>query len=143
MDTAAGSPPCPSPHHIQSRKMQKRSAHVSCSVVDCQNQHVNVFSLPRTDQTIRDQWIKFIFNDAVLTTLSTGLTLGVCAKHFTQGSFTNLGQYQAKLASKLHLEKGAIPTIRDLPEIETVRLCFYCSTVCNKQQLTANAAILC
>lgn len=37
---AAGSPPCPSPPHIQSRKMQKRSAHVSCSVVDCQNQHV-------------------------------------------------------------------------------------------------------
>ena len=121
--------PAPSPPYIQSRKMQKRRAHVSCSVVDCQNQHVNVFSLPRTDQ-----WIKFIFNDAVPTTLPTGLTLGVCANHFTPESFTNLGQYQAKLASKL---------IRDLPAIETVRLCFYCSTVCNKQQLTANVAIVC
>lgn len=36
----------------------------------------------RTDQTVRDQWIKFIFNDAVPTTFPTGLTLGVCANHF-------------------------------------------------------------
>ena len=117
---------------VDSRKMEKSSAHLRCSVGDCHKQHANVFYLPKTDETIREQWMKFIFNDAVPTTLSSGVSLGVCAKHFTPESFTNLGQYQANLASKLRLGKGAIPTIRDLPEIEKVRLCFYCSTVVNK-----------
>ncbi|KAM4589258.1 uncharacterized protein V3H82_003375 [Fundulus diaphanus] len=100
--------------------MSKRRAHVNCSVVGCTNKHANVFSLTASvDQTTRQQWIKFIFDNNVPVTLPA--TLYVCASHFAPECFVNLGQYQAKMASSLRLEKGVIPTIRDSSAAHTAR----------------------
>lgn len=112
--------------------MSKRRSHVNCPVVGCQNQLTSVFSIPASaDQTTRDQWINFIYDNNVPVTLPAALH--VCGKHFTTDSFANLGQYQAKMASTLRLKKGAIPTIRDAPAVQwvsiaaCVRLCFIVS----------------
>uniref|UniRef100_A0A3Q2SNQ6 THAP-type domain-containing protein n=1 Tax=Fundulus heteroclitus TaxID=8078 RepID=A0A3Q2SNQ6_FUNHE len=92
--------------------MSKHCAHVNCSIVGCQNKHANVFSSPASlDQTTREQWIKSIFDNNVPVTFPA--TPHVCASHFAPECFVNLEQYQAKMASSLHLEKGAIPTTRD------------------------------
>lgn len=67
--------------------------------------------------------------------------LGVCAKHFKQKCFANLGRYRAKMALKLRLERGALPIIRDIPAIQTIGLWSYYTTAYKKQQLTASGAI--
>lgn len=92
--------------------MLKRAKHANCSVVGCTEQHVSLHRPPASERT-RAEWIRFIFSGSVPATVSK--TLFVCAKHFLPDCFSNLGQYNAGLATKLFLNEGAIPTIRDKP----------------------------
>ncbi|XP_060770743.1 zinc finger protein 595-like isoform X2 [Neoarius graeffei] len=89
--------------------MSKRAKHANCSVVGCREQHVSLHRPPASEPR-RAEWINFIFNGSVPATVSKNLF--VCAKHFVSDCFSNLGQYNAGLATKLYLKDGSIPTIR-------------------------------
>lgn len=95
-----------------SDKLLERGIHVApivnCSVVGCQYPRESVFGVPAsTYQTSRYHWITFI--GFISAPASLPAALRACAKHFVPEShFTNSGQYQAKMASILPLERGAM-----------------------------------
>ncbi|XP_034564403.1 uncharacterized protein LOC117830406 isoform X1 [Notolabrus celidotus] len=86
-----------------------RARHANCSVVGCKNQHKCLYSVPAPEDQ-RKQWLLFIFNNNVPSTVSAHLF--VCANHFTSECFNNWGQYKAGYASTLTLIKGSSPTVR-------------------------------
>ncbi|KAM7382656.1 hypothetical protein PAMP_002378 [Pampus punctatissimus] len=87
-----------------------RAKHGNCSVVGCTDQHKSLHQPPAAEDR-RAEWIKFIFNGKVPDTV--GKNLYVCANHFVPDCFTNLGQYNAGLATKLSLKEGSVPTVCD------------------------------
>lgn len=81
-----------------------------CFVVGCGEPHKSVHLLP-TDQR-KSAWLNFIFDGKIPPTLGKQIT--VCANHFAEDCFGNLGQYHAGLAHRLRLTEDTVPTIRDV-----------------------------
>ncbi|XP_056444961.1 zinc finger protein 468-like isoform X4 [Gadus chalcogrammus] len=79
---------------------RKRAKHGSCSVFECSNEHKTVFLVP-SSEPLKNQWINFIVSG----------NASVCAKHFTDDCFLNLGQYRAGLAQCLKIKSGSLPTL--------------------------------
>ena len=75
----------------------------------CGRLHRSVHNVPASEDT-RAKWIEFIFNGNVPERI--GKSLLVCASHFELDCFTNLGQYNAGLATRLTLQAGSVPSIR-------------------------------
>ncbi|XP_077063253.1 uncharacterized protein LOC143715388 isoform X3 [Siphateles boraxobius] len=67
-----------------------------------------LLSLPR-DRGVRDQWLKFIFNSVPH---NYDPNLALCAAHFMEESFHNLGEFNAGFAQRLVLKDGAVPTLK-------------------------------
>ncbi|XP_043119678.1 uncharacterized protein LOC122362317 [Puntigrus tetrazona] len=67
-----------------------------------------LFGLPKEDKR-RNLWLSFIYN-AVPDEYNTNIR--VCAAHFVEDSFLNLGEYKAGCTQRLLLKSGAIPTIQ-------------------------------
>ncbi|XP_036964597.1 uncharacterized protein LOC119025295 isoform X2 [Acanthopagrus latus] len=88
--------------------MYNPKAKHSCSVVGCTDTHVSLHRLPTKEDT-RAKWLNFIFQGNVPASLSKSVV--VCANHFTPDCFSNQGQYQAGLATRLLLKDGSIPTV--------------------------------
>ncbi|XP_067237056.1 uncharacterized protein [Chanodichthys erythropterus] len=86
----------------------KRAKHGSCSVFGCTNEHRSLFLVP-SSEPIKKQWVNFIFQKNSPTQLPK--VLYVCAKHFTDDCFLNLGQYSAGLAERLKIKSGSVPTL--------------------------------
>src|SRR4029434_4394498 len=74
----------------------------------CGRLHRSVHNVPASEET-RVKWIEFIFNGNVPERI--GKSLLVCPSHFELDCFTNLGQYNAGLATRLTLQAGAVPSI--------------------------------
>lgn len=81
-----------------------------CSVFGCTNEHPTHFKLP-SSESLRNQWIVFIFGGRVPTTGPK--LLHVCAHHFTKDCFLNEGQFKAGFAKALKIKNGSLPTVRD------------------------------
>ena len=79
-----------------------RARHANCSVVGFKIQRKCLYSVQATEEQKR-QWLCFIFNNNVPTTVSVSLFVG--AKNFTD-CFSIEGQYKAGYASTLTLIKG-------------------------------------
>ncbi|XP_059372400.1 uncharacterized protein LOC132109940 isoform X2 [Carassius carassius] len=67
-----------------------------------------LFGLPK-DDTARNLWLSFIYN-TVPEQYNTNIR--VCAAHFTEDCFLNLGEYKANCAQRLLLKSGAVPTLQ-------------------------------
>ncbi|KAA8579040.1 hypothetical protein FQN60_010564 [Etheostoma spectabile] len=88
---------------------RKRAKHGSCSVFGCTNEHKSLFLAPSA-VSVKSQWVNFIISGNAATQLPK--VLYVCAKHFTDDCFLNLGQYRAGLAERLKIKPGSVPTLR-------------------------------
>ncbi|XP_055038831.2 uncharacterized protein [Misgurnus anguillicaudatus] len=75
-------------------------------VFRCERQ-TTLFGLP-IEEMIRNHWLNFIYN-AVPDQYSSSVRL--CAAHFTEDCFLNMGEYKAGLAQRLRLKTGSIPTL--------------------------------
>ena len=82
-----------------------------CCVPGC-TRKANTHSLPK-EPNIRQAQLLFV--PAKFDT-----KLFICSKHFTQDSFDNLRQFQARFAKKLNLKRGAVPTVCSLQAVSTV-----------------------
>ncbi len=91
-----------------SARTMSRHKTYHCWVVGCEEPHISLHRLPATEDQ-RAQWIHFIFEENVPTTI--GKNLYVCANHFTSDCFSNFGQFNTGLATRLFLNPGAVPTI--------------------------------
>ena len=112
--------------HSLTATVYKPKAKHSCSVVGCTDTLISLHHL-RTKEDIRAKWLNFIFQANVPASVSKSV---VCANHFTSDCFSNQGQYQAGLATRLFLKDGSIPTVRvNATEEETVSI-FKNSVVC-------------
>jgi hypothetical protein len=80
---------------------RKRAKEGSCSVFGCTNEHKSIFLVP-SSEPLKNQWVDFIFS---------GNAARVCAKHFTEDCFLNLGQYRAGLAQRLRIDSRSVPTL--------------------------------
>ncbi|XP_030208859.1 uncharacterized protein LOC115541311 isoform X2 [Gadus morhua] len=80
----------------------KRAKHGSCSVFGCTNEYKSMLFVP-SSEPLKNQWVNFIFS---------GNDPPVCAKHFTDDCFLNLGQYRTGLAQCLNIKSGSVPTLR-------------------------------
>ncbi|XP_077419660.1 uncharacterized protein LOC144050370 [Vanacampus margaritifer] len=87
-----------------------RSGRRACSIPDCTNEHRSLFLTP-SSESLRRQWIKFIFQGSVKTAVPK--LLYVCAHHFAQDCFVNESQFRAGFATRLRLKNGSVPTVRD------------------------------
>ena len=65
-----------------------RARHANCSLVGCKTRKC-LYSVTATEQQKR-QWLHFIFNDNVPA--AVGVSLYVCANHFTSDCFSDEGQ---------------------------------------------------
>ena len=74
----------------------------------CGRLHRSVHNVPASEDT-RAKWIEFIFNGNVPERIVKSLL--VCASHFELDCFTNLGQYNSGLATRLTLQAGSVPSI--------------------------------
>ncbi|XP_056444421.1 uncharacterized protein LOC130381025 [Gadus chalcogrammus] len=93
-------PPINSEEEGDDNMAHKRAKHGSCSVFECSNEHKTVFLVP-SSEPLKNQWINFIVSG----------NASVCAKHFTDDCFLNLGQYRAGLAQRLRIKSGSVPTL--------------------------------
>ncbi|XP_030210503.1 uncharacterized protein LOC115542378 isoform X1 [Gadus morhua] len=79
---------------------RKRAKHSSCLVFGCTNEHKSLYFVP-SSVPLKNQWVNFIVSG----------NAPVCAKHFTDDCFLNLGQYRAGLAQRLRIKSGSVPTL--------------------------------
>ncbi|XP_056444944.1 zinc finger protein 813-like isoform X3 [Gadus chalcogrammus] len=79
---------------------RKRAKHSSCLVFGCTNEHKSLYFVP-SSEPLKNQWVNFIVSGNV----------PVCAKHFTDDCFLNLGQYRAGLDQRLRIKSGSVPTL--------------------------------
>ncbi|XP_056444964.1 zinc finger protein 25-like isoform X1 [Gadus chalcogrammus] len=79
---------------------RKRAKHSSCFVFGCTNEHKSLYFVP-SSEPLKNQWVNFIVSG----------NAPVCAKHFTDDCFLNLGQYRAGLAQRLRIKSGSVPTL--------------------------------
>ncbi|XP_030210487.1 uncharacterized protein LOC115542370 [Gadus morhua] len=79
---------------------RKRAKHSSCLVFGCTNEHKSLYFVP-SSEPLKNQWVNFIVSG----------NAPVCAKHFTDDCFLNLGQYRAGLAQRLRIKSGSVPTL--------------------------------
>lgn len=89
--------------------------YAKCSVVGCKKPHSSLHRLPVSEEQ-KLQWINFIYDGSVPTTL--GKSLFVCANHFTKECLSNWGQYISGHAVRLILKDGSIPTFRGYADEE-------------------------
>ncbi|XP_057217923.1 uncharacterized protein LOC130571156 [Triplophysa rosa] len=75
-------------------------------VLSCETKSV-LFSLPKTE-LLRKQWLKLIFTT---TPKEYNPSLLLCARHFTEDCFINLGAFTAGYIKRLSLKDGAVPTL--------------------------------
>ncbi|XP_063061927.1 uncharacterized protein LOC134454691 [Engraulis encrasicolus] len=92
--------------------MAKRLHHGKCNVPGCSNEDKSLFSLP-SSQPLKTQWLNFICSRGVTSKLIPK-NVNLCAKHFSEDCFHNLGQYRAGFAQNLKLKSGSIPTLDGL-----------------------------
>ncbi|XP_078123330.1 uncharacterized protein LOC144528551 isoform X1 [Sander vitreus] len=102
--------PCERDISFSSRDImvRKRAKHNSCSVFGCTDEHKSLFLVP-SPEPLKNQWVNFILSGNAPTQLPK--VLYVCAKHFTDDCFLNLGQYRAGLAERLKIKSGSVPTL--------------------------------
>lgn len=93
--------------------------YAKCSVVGCKKPHSSLHRLPVSEEQ-KLQWINFIYDGSVPTTL--GKSLFVCANHFTKECLSNWGQYISGHAVRLILKDGSIPTFRGYADEENVSI---------------------
>ncbi|XP_028847432.1 transcription factor Sp3a isoform X2 [Denticeps clupeoides] len=86
----------------------KRAKHGSCSVLRCKDEHKCIFLVP-SHKPLKNQWVDFIFSGEAPTQLPKSLY--VCARHFADDCFLNLGQYRAGFAERLKIRSGSVPTL--------------------------------
>ncbi|XP_016361867.1 uncharacterized protein LOC107703658 [Sinocyclocheilus anshuiensis] len=67
-----------------------------------------LFGLPKEDTT-RNLWLSFIYNTVPE---QYNRNIRICAAHFTDDCFLNLGEYKACCAKRLFLKSGATPTLQ-------------------------------
>ncbi|XP_031418465.1 uncharacterized protein LOC105908557 isoform X2 [Clupea harengus] len=84
-----------------------------CAVVGCTDPHRSIHHVPASEET-KAKWMDFIFEGNVPERI--GKILFVCANHFELDCFTNLGQYNAGLATRLTLHAGSVPSIRRISD---------------------------
>ncbi|XP_072250698.1 uncharacterized protein [Leuresthes tenuis] len=87
----------------------KKASYARCSVLSCTDELPTLHGPPATGH-LRAQWIDFIFEGNAPA--KVGKRLLVCSRHFSSDCFSNLGQFNAGLASRLFLKEGSVPTIR-------------------------------
>ena len=88
----------------------------------CGGLHRSLHHVPASEDT-RAKWIEFIFEGNVPEKI--GKSLLVCANHFELDCFTNLGQYNAGLATRLTLHAGSVPSIRRISDEGYVSIFFF------------------
>ncbi|XP_038158943.1 uncharacterized protein LOC119795164 [Cyprinodon tularosa] len=86
-----------------------RAKHGRCSVTGCINEHKSLFLLP-SSEPLKTQWMDFIFGGNL--SAKPPKELHVCARHFEEECFHNMGAYKAGFATHLKLKSGSIPTLR-------------------------------
>uniref|UniRef100_A0A672YW44 THAP-type domain-containing protein n=1 Tax=Sphaeramia orbicularis TaxID=375764 RepID=A0A672YW44_9TELE len=80
--------------------------------VGCNTEHKSLHRPPACEP-FRRAWLNFIFRGNIPKTV--GKSLLVCANHFEDECFSNLGQYREGFALKLHLIEGSVPTAIEQP----------------------------
>ncbi|XP_039675675.1 uncharacterized protein LOC120571041 [Perca fluviatilis] len=102
--------PCERVVAVSSRDItvRKRAKHNSCSVFGCTIEQKSLFLVP-SREPLKNLWVNFILCGNSPTQLPK--VLYVCAKHFTDDCFLNLGQYRAGLAERLKIKPGSVPTL--------------------------------
>ncbi|KAM9836746.1 uncharacterized protein ACBR49_019177 [Aulostomus maculatus] len=68
----------------------------------CREENRQLFSLPRDEET-RERWLRFLFS-------LYAESLRVCSAHFTEDSFLNKAESEARSSARLVLREGAVPT---------------------------------
>ena len=89
------------PKVISWREIMARKWAKEDSVFGCTNEHKSIFLVP-SSEPLKNQWVDFIFS---------GNAARVCAKHFTEDCFLNLGQYRTGLAQRLKMDSRSVPTL--------------------------------
>ena len=87
-----------------------------CAVVGCKTRDRGLHAMPSVEKEM-NLWLDFIYKGHVPE--DHGRFLFVCSKHFTTDMFINFSQVQHGYASKLMLNPGSIPTIRDQASEDT------------------------
>ncbi|XP_063055957.1 uncharacterized protein LOC134449779 [Engraulis encrasicolus] len=74
----------------------------------CGGKTTSMFHLPK-DEDLKKKWLEFIFG-SIPTSYPKSLV--VCANHFQDSDFANLGAYNSGYASKLVMKPGSSPSVR-------------------------------
>ena len=88
--------------------MAPKQIYGRCSVFGCESKKLSTFVAP-SSESLRNQWVHFVFDGNAPTRLPK--CVFVCAKHFTDDCFFNLGQYRAGLSERLRIKPGSVPTL--------------------------------
>ena len=88
--------------------MAPKQMYGRCSVFGCESKKRSTFVAP-SSESLRNQWVYFVFAGNAPTRLPK--CVFVCAKHFTDDCFINLGQYKAGFAELLKMKPGSVPTL--------------------------------
>lgn len=98
--------------------MSQKTGHERCIIPGCSASNISLHSLPK-ERDVADKWMDFVFGDLPRPLLNQSFR--VCTAHFTPECIQNQGLYDAGVVSRLMLNKGSIPTIRNpCQTIETV-----------------------
>lgn len=100
----------------------KRLYHARCNVPQCVDDEKSLFALPSTEP-LKTQWLSFIYAGNVPNVLPK--SIHVCAKHFTDGCFHNLGQYRAGFANVLKIKFGSVPSLASPSDIHSEQVSYF------------------
>lgn len=82
----------------------------------CGGKTTSMYHLPK-DEDLKKKWLEFIFG-SIPTSYPKSLV--VCAKHFQDSDFANLGAYNSGYASKLVIKQGSSPSVRSTTTSQAV-----------------------